>query len=85
MTALVESSDANSIGKHDTNSTRQMTESVHSLDAELKTACLYMLGTSGEAGGAHNLGAQGVTLIQPVFTGAGITADTQDAQGDALI
>ena len=44
MTALVESSDANSIGKHDANSTCQMTESVHSFDAELRTACLYKLG-----------------------------------------
>ena len=44
MTALVESSDAISISKHDTNSNRQVTESVHSLDAELRTACLYELG-----------------------------------------
>ena len=33
--------------------------------------CYIHIDTGGEAGGAHDSGAQGVTLVQPYVTGAG--------------
>ena len=63
ITVSVESSDANSISIHNTTTTPQMTDFVHSLEAERRTAYLY------EHGKAYTFGVICSDLPDDSFTG----------------